>query len=73
MSPVAEKNPGASSPRTTGEKYKLTEDCVDGDVEQRKVEFHVRQEVVLWNPLAMVLFIGLITAEWVIRKFSNLS
>lgn len=31
------------------------------------------QEVVLWNPLAILLFVGLITLEWLVRKFSDLS
>jgi hypothetical protein len=35
--------------------------------------FTERREVLLWGPLAMALFILLITAEWVVRKFSNLS
>lgn len=43
------------------------------NVPQRKVTFTRRQEVLLWNPLALFLFVGLITAEWVVRKFSNLS
>jgi hypothetical protein len=43
------------------------------DVQQRKASFHLRQEVILWNPLALVLFVLLISAEWLVRKFSNLS
>ena len=35
--------------------------------------FVQRQEVLLWNPLAMAAFLLLITAEWLVRKFSNLS
>ena len=35
--------------------------------------FSQRQEVLLWNPLALLLFVGLVTAEWIVRKFSNLS
>jgi hypothetical protein len=42
-------------------------------VEAQKIEFILRQEVLLWNPLILVLFVGLITTEWVVRKFSNLS
>jgi hypothetical protein len=29
--------------------------------------------VPLLNPLTFLLFLGLVTVEWVIRKFSNLS
>jgi hypothetical protein len=39
----------------------------------QKTPFVLRQEVLLWNPLVLVLFVGLITGEWVLRKFSNLS
>jgi hypothetical protein len=42
-------------------------------VEPRQAAFTQRQEVLLWNPLALLLFVALVTAEWVVRKFSNLS
>jgi hypothetical protein len=42
-------------------------------IEPRQSAFTVRQEVLLWNPLALLLFVGLVTTEWVLRKFSNLS
>ena len=29
--------------------------------------------MVLWNPLALLALVGLLTAEWVLRKFANLS
>jgi hypothetical protein len=32
-----------------------------------------RSEVLLWGWLPFCLFVLLITAEWVVRKFSNLS
>jgi hypothetical protein len=35
--------------------------------------FEQRQEVLLWGPLSMALFVILITAEWLLRKASNLS
>jgi hypothetical protein len=44
-----------------------------GQVEPASARFSQRQEVLLWNPLALLLFVGLATAEWIIRKFSNLS
>jgi hypothetical protein len=43
------------------------------DVEPRKLPFVQRQEILLWSSLTMLLFVSLITAEWVLRKFSNLS
>jgi hypothetical protein len=42
-------------------------------VQPRQATFTQRQEIVLWGPLALVLFVGLVTAEWVMRKFANLS
>lgn len=36
-------------------------------------DFTLRQEILLWNPLAILLFLGLITMEWLVRKFSDLS
>ena len=44
-----------------------------GNIKERKKEFTRRQEVLLWNPLAILVFLGLITAEWLVRKFSDLS
>lgn len=40
---------------------------------QKYSPFTVRQEALLWNPLALLAFVGLITAEWVLRKLTNLS
>jgi uncharacterized membrane protein len=42
-------------------------------VATRHSRFTRRQEILLWNPLAFLIFLLLITAEWVVRKFSNLS
>jgi hypothetical protein len=61
--------------KDSGGKFYREEDLhhLASDLQERKVDYRIRQEVVLWNPLAMLLFIVLITAEWLIRKFSNLS
>lgn len=42
-------------------------------VETRLQPFTQRSELLLWGPLPFVLFVLLITAEWILRKFSNLS
>ncbi|MGL4550876.1 MAG: hypothetical protein ACRC33_06785 [Gemmataceae bacterium] len=42
-------------------------------VEAKGQPFTQRAEVLLWGWLPFALFVGLITAEWVVRKFSNLS
>ncbi len=40
---------------------------------EEKAQTRHRQEVVLWNPLAILFFMGLITLEWLVRKSSDLS
>lgn len=59
----------------SGGRFYREEDLHDlpNQVREQKVTFTRRQEVVLWNPLAMLIFVMLITAEWLLRKFSNLS
>jgi len=61
--------------QTSGGRFYREEDLhrLAGDIPTRMVSFTRRQEVLLWNPLALLVFVGLITAEWVVRKFSNLS
>jgi uncharacterized membrane protein len=44
-----------------------------GYIEPRPATFMRRQEVLLWNPLALFLLVGLVTGEWILRKFANLS
>jgi len=39
----------------------------------RMTPFVHRQQVLPWNLLALLLFVGLVSVEWVLRKFSNLS
>ncbi|MBI2807035.1 MAG: hypothetical protein HYX68_18795 [Planctomycetes bacterium] len=59
----------------SGGRFYREEDLHDlgTQIEPRKTEFTRRQEVLLWNPLAVILFLGLITMEWLVRKFSDLS
>jgi hypothetical protein len=61
--------------RLSGGRFYREEDLhkLPEQVAEQKTPFVLRQEVLLWNPLVLVLFIGLITTEWVLRKFSNLS
>ncbi len=60
---------------TSGGRFYREEDLVHlaGAIETRQVTFTRRQEILLWNPLAFLVFLALVTAEWVVRKFSNLS
>jgi uncharacterized membrane protein len=39
----------------------------------KKAAVTSRQEVLLWNAPMLLLFVGLVLAEWLLRKFSNLS
>ncbi|MBI3410458.1 MAG: hypothetical protein HY040_19135 [Planctomycetes bacterium] len=71
---MAEKSLRAMA-ELSGGKFYREEDLqhLARDVEPRKVEFTRRQEIILWNPLALLIFVALITLEWVMRKFANLS
>jgi hypothetical protein len=44
-----------------------------GHVKPAKAAFTVRREELLWNAPMLLLFVALITTEWILRKFSNLS
>jgi uncharacterized membrane protein len=59
----------------SGGRFYREEDLhlLPANVTPRSAAFTQRQEILLWNPLALVLFVGLVTAEWVLRRFSNLS
>jgi hypothetical protein len=61
--------------QTSGGRFYREEDLhhLAADIEPRSLPFVQRQEILLWSPLTMLLFVGLITAEWLLRKFSNLS
>jgi hypothetical protein len=72
--PLAEEALRAAAAVSGGRFYR-EEDLyrLADNVQPQKASFVVRQEVLLWNPLALALFVLLISAEWVVRKFSNLS
>ena len=61
--------------QVSGGRFYREEDLhqLPGSLEVRTSEFRRRQEVLLWNPLAILLFVGLISAEWLVRKFADLS
>jgi hypothetical protein len=60
--------------RLSGGRFYREEDlfALPDHVAPRSAEFTLRAERLLWNPLAMILFVGLVTTEWVLRKTSNL-
>jgi hypothetical protein len=61
--------------RISGGKFYREEDLhrLSTEIETRKTVFTQRQEVLLWGRLAMILFVCVITAEWLVRKMTNLS
>jgi hypothetical protein len=61
--------------QTSGGQFYREEDLhhLATDITARSLPFVQRQEILLWSPLTMLLFVSLITAEWILRKFSNLS
>jgi hypothetical protein len=60
--------------RLSGGQFYREEDLylLPDDVPARTVAYRDRQDVMLY-PLALALFVMLITGEWLVRKFSNLS
>ena len=58
----------------SGGAYYREEDLsrLPGDVRPQLASFTLRQELILWNPLMFLVFVGMITLEWLARKFSNL-
>lgn len=61
--------------RLSGGRFYREEDLpqLAESITPRATPFTVRQEIILWNPLVLLLFVVLITAEWMLRKVSNLS
>ena len=61
--------------QTSGGRFYREEDLGNlvAAVEPRKAAFSRRQEILLWSPLALIVFAGLLTTEWVLRKMANLS
>jgi hypothetical protein len=42
-------------------------------IRPREARITLHQEVLLWGPVCFLVFTGLVTCEWVLRKFVNLS
>jgi hypothetical protein len=61
--------------RISGGRFYREEDLhrLPEEIEPRQTVFVQRQEVLLWNPLVFLMFVGLVTTEWVVRRFSHLS
>ena len=59
----------------TGGRFYREEDLGNlvKNIRPQTVPFTVRQQLLPLNPLMFLLFVGLISLEWVVRKFSNLS
>jgi hypothetical protein len=59
----------------SGGRFYREEDLhrLPAEIPRETTPYTLHQEVLLWNPLAFLIFLGLITVEWTVRKFSNLS
>jgi hypothetical protein len=59
----------------TGGTFSREEDLfrLPDQVKTQLAPFSVRTETVLWNKWALFLLLGLLTLEWVVRKFNGLS
>jgi hypothetical protein len=59
----------------TGGKFYHEEDLpsLAASIEPKSASYVQRREILFWNPLAFVVFVLLISAEWVGRKFANLT
>jgi hypothetical protein len=42
-------------------------------IEAKETDFTLRQEAILWGALPFIVFTGLVAAEWLLRKLTNLS
>jgi uncharacterized membrane protein len=70
---LAEKDLRELAERTGGRFYREEDlEKLPSEVRSQSATFTRRQEVLLWNPLMFFVFLGLITAEWLARKFANL-
>ena len=65
----------AAAARISGGKFYREEHLhtLAGSIEPKTQKFTVRREELLWNWPMLLLFVGLITLEWILRKFANLS
>jgi uncharacterized membrane protein len=68
------EGPLRSLAAATGGRFYREEDLpkLVESIEAKNAPFTLRREVLLWNPLALLVFIGLVTTEWVVRKFADL-
>lgn len=60
---------------TTGGTFNREEDLnhLPEKIVPQEGTYKYRRDVVLWNPLALVIIASLLAAEWIIRKLTNLS
>ncbi len=69
------KEPLEEAARASGGAFYREEDLskLVENIKPQSAPFTIRQPVMPLNPLAFLIFVMLITVEWVVRKFSNLS
>jgi hypothetical protein len=69
------EDPLRAAALASGGKFYREEDLYRmlASLEPRKAPFTMRSELLLWNAPVFLVFLVLIAAEWILRKFSNLS
>jgi hypothetical protein len=64
-----------SAAKKSGGRFYQEEDLHElvASIRPQQTTFRLRQEVLLWGWIPFLVFVGLVTTEWVVRKFANLS
>jgi hypothetical protein len=72
---IAELTKAANETKPWGGRFYREQDLHElvAAITPQETMVRSRQEVLLWGWIPFVLFVGLVTLEWVLRKFANLS
>ena len=74
IGPLAEDDLRNLATQSGGQFYREEDLHTLGEkLEKKTVEFHRKEEFVLWNRWMLMLVIALLATEWTIRKFNSLS
>ena len=74
IGPLAEEDLRNLASQSGGQFYREEDLHTLGEkLEKKTVEFHQKEEFVLWNRWMLMLVIALFAIEWTIRKFNSLS
>jgi hypothetical protein len=64
-----------SAAKTSGGRFYQEENLHElvSSIRPLETTFRLRQEILLWGWIPFCLFVGIVTCEWLGRKFANLS